>query len=158
MTDKPATELTVDGRTLVVSIPFKLQQRGGRRLVVTPVGTDTWAPSAPQIDNTLLHALARARRWKRMLERGEYATIRDIEKAEGVTNSFVSRVLKLNLLAPDIVESILAGRQCRTLQLENVFYGLPVSWTQQRSVIGTSKAESYATDSNRRASTSNGAA
>lgn len=126
-------ELTVDGRTLVVTIPFKLQQRGGRKLVVTPAGAAPWAPAAPRIDNTLLRALARAHRWKRMLERGDYATIRDIEKAEGVTNSFVSRLLRLNLLAPDIVEEILGGRQPKTVQLEDIVYGLSLYWPTQRN-------------------------
>ena len=130
---KPTTELTADGLTLVVRIPLKLHQRGGRRLVVTPVAAADWAPSRPQIDATLLRVLARAHRWKRMLERGDYATIRDIEKAEGVTNSFVSRVLKLNLLAPDLVESILNGQQSRILQLEDIAYRLPALWAAQRA-------------------------
>ena len=133
--DESLAELTVDGRTLVVTIPFKLQQRGGRKLVVTPAATAPWAPAAPRIDNTLSRALARAHRWKRMLERGDYATIRDIERAEGVTNSFVSRVLKLNLLAPDIVEAILDGLQPKTLQLEGIVYRLPFDWSAQRSLL-----------------------
>lgn len=133
--DEPAAELTADGRTLVVTIPFKLQQRGGRKLVVTPAGTAPWAPAAPRIDSTLLRALARAHRWKRMLDRGDYATIRDIEKAEGVTNSFVSRLLKLTLLAPDIIDAILDGRQSRALQLESIAYSIPVYWPKQRETM-----------------------
>jgi hypothetical protein len=126
-------ELSADGRTLVVTIPFRLQRRGGRKLVVTPEG-NAWGPQASRLDSTLLRALARAHRWKRMLERGDYATIRDIEKAEGVTNSFVSRILKLTLLAPDIVEAILDGRQSKALQLEDVAYGLPAYWPDQRNM------------------------
>jgi len=138
MTDKqnkPAAELTADGRTLVLTIPFKLQQRGGRKLVVTPAGTAPWAPPAPRIDNTLLRALARAHRWKRMLERGDYATIRDIESAEGVTNSFVSRILKLTLLAPPIIEAILDGMQPKTLQLEDIVYDFSGNWKMQLQLI-----------------------
>jgi hypothetical protein len=138
MTDKhhkPAANLTADGRTLVVTIPFKLQQRGGRRLVVTPAGTEAWASPSPQIDNTLLRALARAHRWKRMLQRGDYATIRDIERAEGVTNSFVSRTIRLSLLAPKIIEEILDGRQCGALQLEDLIYGTSLTWSEQYAKI-----------------------
>jgi len=138
MTEKQARSvaaLTADGRTLVVTIPFNLRQRGGRKLVMAPDGATPWPPPPSRIDNTLLRALVRAHRWKRMLERGDYATIRDIEKAEGVTNSFVSRLLKLTLLAPDIIEAILDGRQPRALQLESIAYGIPAYWTEQRKII-----------------------
>jgi len=131
----PTAVLTADGRTLVITIPFRLKKRGGRRLVVTPMGADAWAPSPPQIDNTLLRALARAHRWKRMLERGDYTTIRDIENVEGVTNSFVSRSLKLTLLAPDIIDTILNGQQPKTLQLENIAYGFSPFWPAQRQMV-----------------------
>ncbi len=124
--------LSPDGKTLTVSIPFKMQRRGGRKLIVTPDGGAPWSTAPPRPDDTLVRALARAHRWQRMLDRGDYGTIRDIEKAEGVTNSYVSRVLKLNLLAPDIVEAILDGGQSRTLQLERIAYALPTVWAKQR--------------------------
>ncbi len=124
--------LSPDGKTLTVSIPFKMQRRGGRKLIVTPEGGGAWSPAPARPDDTLFRALARAHRWQRMLDRGHYSTIREIEKAEGVTNSYVSRVLKLNLLAPDIVAAILDGRQSRALQLEKLAYALPASWAEQR--------------------------
>ncbi len=124
--------LSPDGKTLTISIPFKIQRRGGRKLIVTPDGSGPWSPVPARPDDTLVRALARAHRWQRMLDRGDYSTIRDIEKAEGVTNSYVSRVLKLNLLAPDIVVAILDGRQPRALQLEDIAYGVSSDWAVQR--------------------------
>ncbi len=126
--------LSPDGKTLTISIPFEMQRRGGRKLIVTPDGGGAWSPAPARPDDTLVRALARAHRWQRMLDRGDYGTIRDIEKAEGVTNSYVSRVLKLNLLAPDIVAAILDGRQSRALQLEKVAYALPALWAEQRKL------------------------
>lgn len=64
-------------------------------------------------DNTMVKALARAFRWKRMLEWGDYATIAELAEGEGIAYSYMTRVLRLTLLAPDIVEAILDGREVR---------------------------------------------
>ena len=70
-------------------------------------------PLAPQVDSTLVKAIARAFRWQKMLETGQYATIKEIAKAEKINPSYVSRVLRLTLLAPATVEAILDGRATR---------------------------------------------
>jgi hypothetical protein len=67
-----------------------------------------------------------------MLESGEYATIREIAPAEKINETYVGRVLGLTLLAPDIVEAILNGRQPARLQLEDLLRRFPVSWREQR--------------------------
>ena len=77
----------------------------------------TAAPVTRHIDNAMVKAIARAFRWREMLESGEYATIREIATAEKINESYVGRVLRLTLLAPDIVEAILDGRQPVGLQL-----------------------------------------
>ena len=97
-----------------------------------PDGGDAWAPAKPRPDNTLIRALARAHRWKRLLEEGRYRSAAEIAEAEGVTRSFVNRVLRLTLLAPDIVEAILDGRQSKVLQLEGLTKALPSVWDEQR--------------------------
>jgi hypothetical protein len=66
-----------------------------------------------------------------MLESGEYASSAELAKAEKVNDSYVSRILRLTLLAPDIVEAILAGRQQSSLQLDDLLMPLPEAWTQQ---------------------------
>lgn len=68
-------------------------------------------------DNTLVKALARAFRWKRMLESGEFVTIAKPAEREGIAPSYMTRVLRLTLLAPEIVEAILDGRQGATVTL-----------------------------------------
>ena len=74
----------------------------------------------------MVEALARAFRWRKLLDAGVYATLEDLAKAKGV-NAYVSRILRLTLLAPEIVEAILAGRQPAGLQLDDLLEGF--SWS-----------------------------
>ena len=117
--------VSADGETITVHIPMTFRKRGGRKLVVTPDGA-AWAPR-PRVDNAMVKALARAFRWRRMLDEGVHATLEDLARAKGVAPSYVSRILRLTLLAPEIVEAILDGRQPAELQLEDLlarFFGL----------------------------------
>ena len=84
-------------------------------------------------DITLIKAVARAFRWRRMLETGRYGTIDEIAAAEKINDSYVSRVLRLTLLAPDIVEAILDGRQPEGMTLPGLLKGVPSVWADQTS-------------------------
>ena len=125
---------TGNGRTVTVRIPISIRRRGGRKLVLAPDGTiDTGAVICRRIDNATIKAIARAFRWREMLENGTHATIAEIASAEKINESYVGRVLRLTLLAPDIVEAILGGRQPADLQLENLLRRFPVGWGEQRA-------------------------
>jgi hypothetical protein len=102
---------------------------------IAPEGGDAWAPAKPRPDEILIRALARAHRWKRMLEEGRYRSAAEVAKAESVTRSFVNRLLRLTLLAPDIVEAILEGRQPKAMQLEELTRALPSEWEEQRRLF-----------------------
>ncbi len=117
---------------VTVRIPTTFKCRGGRKVIIAPDGGDAWAPAKPRPDETLIRALARAHRWKRMLEEGKYRSAAEIAEAEGVTRSFVNRLLRLTLLAPDIVEAILDGRQPKGMQLEELTGAIPSGWEEQR--------------------------
>lgn len=104
-------ELSPDGKSLTIHLPLTLRKRGGRKIIISPPGAQQWTPARPRMDNTLIRALARAFRWKHMLETGEFATVIELAAAERLDRSFVSHVLQLTLLAPDLVEAILDGRQ-----------------------------------------------
>jgi hypothetical protein len=82
-------------------------------------------------DITLIKAVARAFRWRRMLESGRFATINELAAAEKINASYVSRVLRLTLLAPDIVEAILDGRQPEGMTLLGLMKPFPVEWSSQ---------------------------
>ena len=120
----------LDGATLVVRIPMRFQRRGGRKRIVTPDGSEIVRTAKPQPDGTLVKALARAWRWQRMLESSEYGTMAELADAEGIRRSYVCRVLRLTLLAPDIVERILDGRP--TAGLARFLKPFPVEWERQR--------------------------
>jgi hypothetical protein len=125
-----------DGETITVHVPLSFRRRGRRKLVVTPDGAE-WAPR-PRVDNAMVKALARAFRWRRMLDEGVHATLEDLATAKGVAPSYVSRVLRLTLLAPEIVEVILDGRQSAELQLDDLLEGYPLEWDEQRRRFWTS--------------------
>ena len=83
----------------------------------------------------MVKAVARAFRWREMLENGTHTTIAEIAAAEKINESYVGRVLRLTLLAPDIVEAILGGRQPAQMTLAVLMRRFPVLWSAQRSEL-----------------------
>ena len=125
--------LTGDGRSITVRVPISIRRRGGRKLVLSPDRANvTTAPRHRRIDSAMVKAIARAFRWREILEKGECSTIREIAIGEKINESYVGRVLRLTLLAPDIVETILGGRQPAGLQLDSLMKRFPVEWRAQR--------------------------
>ena len=112
---------------VTIHVPFRVVKRGGRKEMVLPKG----AAQARMPDNTLVKALARAFRWKRMLESGEFSTIAELAERERIAPSYMTRVLRLTLLAPDLVEAILDGKQGPLVTLVRVMEPLPMEWTDQ---------------------------
>jgi hypothetical protein len=126
----------IEDGILIVSIPVAFEQSGGRKQIVVPPGTANWQPRAKRCDNSLINALARAHLWRRLIESGKYSSAAELSRAEGINESYLCRVLRLTLLAPDIVEAILDGQQPRTLELKSLLKPLPVDWGAQRKVLG----------------------
>jgi hypothetical protein len=123
-----------DGTTITVGIPMAWKRRGGRKVIIAPDGGDAWTPAKLRRDEMLIRALARAHRWKQLIENGTYRSAAGIAEAESVTRSFVNRLLRLTLLAPDIVEAILEGRQPKGMQLEELTGTISSGWVEQRDV------------------------
>ena len=98
-------------QTVTVEVPFTIRKRGGRKQVITPDGASAWLSPRVRIDSTMIKAIARGFRWRKLLETGVYGTIEEIAAAEKINSSYVSRLLRMTLLAPYIVEAILDGRQ-----------------------------------------------
>jgi hypothetical protein len=131
----PDVEMKLEGTSLVVRIPMRFQRRGGRKRIVAPDGSAIVPSSKPQPDGTLAKALARAWRWQRMLDEGLYTSVSEIGDAENISKSYVSRILRLALLAPDIIGAILAGKANQSLMLEQLERPLPARWTEQHARI-----------------------
>jgi hypothetical protein len=132
-TQGAGTKWTLDGEIITVFIPMTWKKRrSGQKVIIGPDGGDTWAPAKAKPDETLIRALARAHRWKRMLEQGRYESVGELAAAEKIDRAYVSRLLDLTLLAPDIQEAILEGRQAKGLQLEELTRAMPQAWEEQR--------------------------
>jgi hypothetical protein len=118
-------------------VPISIKKRGGRRLVLAPNGAEVpTATVTRHVDNAMVKAIARAFRWRDMLESGEYASIREIANAEKINETYVGRVLRLTLLAPAFVEAIVNGRQPLGLQLDGLMRRFPVGWQSQSKAFG----------------------
>ena len=117
--------------TVTLHVPFSVVKRGGRKEMQLPHGV---RPDR-RTDNTLVKALARAFRWKRLLESGEFATVSELAEREGIAPSYMTRVLRLTLLAPDIVEAILDGKQGPEVTLARVLEPFPLAWEAQAELL-----------------------
>ena len=118
--------------TVTLHVPFRIVKRGGRKEMRLPEG----ATQPRRTDNALVKALARAFRWKRMLESGDFATINELADREGIAPSYMTRVLRLTLLAPDIVDAVLDGRTGPEITLARLLEPFPVEWREQATTIG----------------------
>lgn len=114
--------------TVTLHVPFRVVKRGGRKEMQMPEGTT----QPRRTDNTLVKALARAFRWKRMLESGEFASISELAEREGIAFTYMARLMRLSLLAPKIVDAIMEGRQPESVTLANMMDPFPLDWKEQR--------------------------
>ncbi|MBF0143062.1 MAG: hypothetical protein HQL59_06340 [Magnetococcales bacterium] len=129
-------QLTEDGQTIIVRIPVSLRRQGGRRRIIIPEGAnDLGLPTAAYSD-ALIQALARGFRWRKALESGDAASMRDLADAEKIDPSYMARLLRMTLLAPDIVEAILDGRQPEKMTMTVLANAFPARWDEQRTHFG----------------------
>ena len=113
--------------TITIHVPFRIVKRGGRKEMILPPTAQT----RRQADDSLIKALARAFRWKRMLESGKFSTITELAQCERIAAPYLTRVFRLAFLAPDVVEAILDGRQPKRLTLQSLRGQLPDEWACQ---------------------------
>ena len=123
--------------SITVRIPLTIRRRPGRKTIISPNG-DQWTSAggiSSRADPAMVKALARAFRWKRMLDQGRYGSITEVAASEKIDRGFVGTLLRLTLLAPDIIEAILDGRQPAGLGLPALLKPFPVEWDRQRAEI-----------------------
>ena len=118
-----------------MSVPIQIKRRSGRKLVTLPNGETApvrpWdvAPTSIQL------ALARGHRWLAMLESGEAKSLKEIATREGIDNSYVSRMVNLTTLAPDIVAAILDDALPNHVTLFDLAVDPPALWDEQRARV-----------------------
>jgi hypothetical protein len=118
-----------------VNVPMTFKKRSGRKVIVLPDGTQGNPAPKATVDNTMVKAIARAFRWQALLENGTYGCLDEIAKAERIGPSFISRIIRIALLAPDIVDAILDGRQPAHLTLKHLMTAFPVEWERQKLLL-----------------------
>lgn len=129
-------QLSASGECLVVTVPLRIARRGGRKQLIAPACPNVGGAGQTRTNRPLALALARAHRWRHLLEEGRYATVAELAQAVGMDNSYVARQLRLTLLAPDIIEAILEGTEPDGLSLKQL-YRAPAEWEAQRRLFGS---------------------
>ena len=125
-----------DDSGIVVNVPLVLKKRGGRREVVLPQAFASDAPMHQSHQEALVIALARAHRWQKLLDEGKFQSVSDLAREIGLDVSFAARLLRLTLLAPDIIDAILMGEEPSGLSLTILTKQLPSDWERQREALG----------------------
>jgi hypothetical protein len=121
---------------IVVNVPLKLKKRGGRKEVILPQAFASDSPMRPSHQEALVIAIARAHRWQKLLDEGKFKSVSDLAREIGLDPSFAARLLRLTLLAPDIIEAILIGDEPSGLSLTQLTKQLPMTWEEQRRALG----------------------
>lgn len=119
--------------TIRVLIPLAVRRKNGRPKILPPA--DHGPTEARMQDAHVLRAIARAWNWRRRLERGETSTIQDIATAEKVTDRFVSRMVRLAYLAPDVLEKLLIHRIPPALSLNDLMAVADQAWEKQMEAV-----------------------
>ena len=132
--DESTTDINLDG-TITVRIPIDIQRKSGRRFIMTPGGAELQYVT-PKRSDPMIGAIVKAHLWKEEMESGKVKNLEAIGKREHITVSYISRIYRLTLLAPDIIEAILVGTQPKTLTLLDLLKPFPLPWTEQRERFG----------------------
>ena len=126
-----ASRMSGESGAVTICVTMTIRCRGGRQQTVSPDGAE-WSPPTPRVDKSFCEGGAWAFRRLRMLETGRFETITALAAAEKINASYVSRILRLTLLAPEVVEVILDGRQPEVMALPGLLVGVEVEWPDQR--------------------------
>jgi hypothetical protein len=119
--------------TIRVVIPLTIRKRNGRPKILPPENLD--AAEARAQDRRLLRAIGRGWGWRRKLEAGEVATIRDIAVAEKVSERFVSRTMRLAYLSPIVLEKLVTHRRPCRLPIKDLSAVAGCPWIEQEALV-----------------------
>lgn len=119
-----------------VHVPMTFKKRSGRRQIIVPGGLDSGQDPALDYHEALVVAISRAHRWKKMLDDGKYGSITEMAQAVKINRHYLARLLRLTLLAPDIIEAILDGREPDGMSLEKLRKPMSMLWEEQWKILG----------------------
>ncbi len=124
--------MTMPVSHVTVRVPLTIRRRPGRRTMLSLPSEAAGGRIATRADPALVKALARAFRYQKLLDGGRYASISDMAAGEKIERGYLGTLLRLTLLAPEMVEAILNGRQPEGVTLPRLLEGVPVRWGEQR--------------------------
>ena len=119
-----------------IHVPFKLKRRGGRKLIILPQDSGGMPEPQGNFDESLMNGIARAWRWQALYERGKHSSFEAFAERHGLNACYAARIMRLNLLAPDIRQKIMDGKQPKGLKLADLMSDIPLLWEEQRNVLG----------------------
>lgn len=130
--------LQEDGQSVRIRVTMKLKRRNGRKVVILPDRIpDSDATPLRQCNQSLAATIARAYYWESLIASGKHSSVTELAAALRLDRSFVARMLRLTLLAPDIVEAILSGDEPSGLTYKQLSSGkVPELWCEQRELFG----------------------
>ena len=128
--------MRLEDNNIVIQIPVTFSRKFGRCWMIVPPSEGAPIVRKPKHDATLLKALTRAHRWERWIETGRIKNTEALAEDQKINSSYVSRILRLNLLAPDIKTMILDGTQPSTIKLSELMKPFPNDWEAQRRYLG----------------------
>lgn len=138
MQEENAPLISVQDNIISIKVPIRMRRRGGRKLIMLPPNAQDGLMPRHKPDETLVKALARGWLWQKMLDEGKAQSIDHLAARHNITPSYISRLVRTNLLAPDIKQAILDGTQPRSMSLEDMRKPFPDLWEEQRKFFGFS--------------------
>ena len=120
--------------TIRVHIPLAVRKRGGRPRILPPKDIETSEPPPGQ-DPRVLRAIGRAWAWRQRMERGEVTTIADLAAEEGLSDRYVSRLLRLAWLAPEVLERLVVRREPCAISLYGLCFVASLPWDEQAAIV-----------------------
>lgn len=126
------------GQQRVTVVPLTIRRKQNRKVMIPPDGDDSILGTGGH-DLPMIRMLGKAFYWQRLLDEGRYPTANDLARSLKLEPGWVAEVLRLTTLAPDIIESVLEGRQPRDLNLHTLRGRrdqLPRDWGEQRKALG----------------------
>jgi hypothetical protein len=125
----------LENGNVLISIPIAIQNNSGKRKISSPAPLDGEAQDVFPTDNVLLTTIARAYCWQSMIDSGKFASVRELAKAIGMDESYVSKMMRLNFLSPRIVQVLLNGTAPDTLTLGRFRQAIPELWEEQEKLL-----------------------
>jgi hypothetical protein len=126
---------TASNGSFHVTIPIKIRRRGRRKAVTFPDGTAFQPRTWDRHPTPIQQALARGHQWLGLLESGKTKNLSDVAELVGMERAYVSRMVNLTTLAPDIVASILDESLPNHVTLFDLASGTPLLWDEPRALL-----------------------